>query len=106
MTPLTSDGFDAFVVSHKLVVVHFWARWNGYDAEMTRLLEEEAPAQIQFGAVDTDQRENWELCTRLDIRNLPFLAFYREGALVATLTGVQKDKTLDQLRNLVGPGSQ
>jgi thioredoxin-like negative regulator of GroEL len=104
MTPLTHSSFEAFVTTHRFVVVHFWAPWNGYDAEMKRFLETEALEELRVIAVGTmeiDAPENAEICIRHNIRNIPFLAFYRDGSVFASVTGLDKDKVTYHLRQMV-----
>jgi thioredoxin-like negative regulator of GroEL len=105
MTPLTHSTFEAFVTTHRFAVVHFWAPWNGYDVEMKRFLETEAPAELRglvaVGTMEVDPPEHVEICERHRIRNIPFLAFYRDGSLFATLTGLDKSNAVDNLRQMV-----
>jgi thioredoxin-like negative regulator of GroEL len=106
MTPLTHSTFEAFVTTHTFTVVHFWAPWNGYDAEMKRFLEAEAPVELRgivaIGTMEIDPPEHAEICRRHNIRNIPFLAFYRDGSMFATLTGLDKSKAVEHLRQMVG----
>jgi thioredoxin-like negative regulator of GroEL len=105
MTALTHESYAEFVRSHRLAVVHFWAVWNGYDAEMKTFLETEIPAAwrdiVAIGVLDTDRPEHQGLCRQLPIRNLPFLAFYRDGVLMATITGLRQQEVLERFRALV-----
>ena len=105
MTDLTHRTFEPFVKSHKFVVVHFWAPWNGIDAKMKTFLETEIPADlpesIAFARIDTDPVEHTDLCRSHRVLNLPLLEFYRDGSLVDTFGGFQKDKIIDKIRKLV-----
>jgi hypothetical protein len=49
--------------------------------------------------------EHHEICRRHDIRNIPFLAFYRDGSLVGTVTGLQKQEVLKRPTELVAISS-
>ena len=106
MTDLTHDSFTAFVSAHRFAVVHFWAAWNGYDVDTKQLLEHRIPVdlrrEIAVGRVDVDDGGNLELCLRHGIRNIPFLALYRDGVLMGTLTGKHDEHVVfGRLRRLV-----
>jgi len=42
-----------------------------------------------------------EICRQHKIVNIPFLAIYRDGSLVGTVTGLHKQKILERLAELV-----
>jgi len=98
MTDLTSASFLSFVQANRYAVVHFWAEWNGYDAKMKDLLEGRIPDDISkniaFGRFDTGPAEHWEICRELRVLGVPFLAFYRDGKLVKTLSGLREEDVL------------
>jgi thioredoxin-like negative regulator of GroEL len=106
MTPLTDTSFSQFVRGHRFALVHFWAVWNAYDLRMRALLESQIPSdlsdRVAFGTLDIDPAEHVELCKQHGVRNVPFLAFYRDGSLVRTLTGLRVPEVIVQhLRELV-----
>ena len=91
--------------AHKFALVHFWATWNGHDAQMKTFLEMEIPAELRelfaIGSMEVDPPGHHEICRQHNILNIPFLAFYRDGSLIGTLTGLQKQKILERLDQLV-----
>ena len=93
MTEVTHALFQDFVRANRFVVIHFRADWNLYDAEMKAILESQTPAgtgdPIALGTFDTEPAEHHDICREHKIRNIPFLAFYRDGVLVHTLTGMR-----------------
>jgi thioredoxin 1 len=103
-TPLTDSTFWPFVREHKLVVVHFWAVWNGTDRLMRTFLEN-LPAEIgdliEIGTLDTDVPAHWDLIRSHRCLNLPFLVFYRDGVLVSSVLGLNRQKILESLGVLV-----
>jgi thioredoxin-like negative regulator of GroEL len=106
MTELTLASFQEFVRVNRFAVIHFWATWNGYDTKMKGLLRSQIPAElanlISFGMFDTDPAQHHDMCRQHKVRNLPFLALYRDGLLVRTLTGMRKpDEIIARLRELV-----
>jgi thioredoxin 1 len=106
VTDLTNISFLAFVRTHRFAIIHFWAAWNGYDIKMREMLEEHVPLelrnQLAFGRFDVDPPEHWEICRQHNLLNIPFLALYRDGTLVETLTGArEQDVLIEHLRKLV-----
>jgi len=108
-TILTDTSFWEFVRSQRFVVVHFGAVWNGYDAEMRRTIESQIPdhlaQKIAFATLDIDPPAHHEICRRHQILNVPFLAFYRDGSLARTSTGLlTSDLLIEHLKELLdGP---
>jgi Thioredoxin len=106
MTDLTSASFLSFVEANRYAVVHFRAEWNGYDAKMKNLLESRVPGDISkkiaFGSFDTGPAEHWAICREHRVLGVPFLAFYRDGKLVKTLSGLrEEDVLIGQFRDLL-----
>ena len=105
MTPLTADSFFEFVQAHRFALVHFWASWNGHDVQMKAFLDMEIPAELRelvaIGSMEVDPPEHHDICRRLKIVNIPFLAFYRGGSLIGTVTGLGKREILERLDQLV-----
>ena len=105
-TLLTHDSFYDFMHSHRFAVIHFWATWNGYDHIMRRLLEsqitEDFREQVAFASLDIEPPAHQELCNQHNVLNVPFLAFYRDGSLRRTVTGMRTpDVITEYLRDLV-----
>jgi hypothetical protein len=61
---------------------------------MRDLLHQELPLDIRdafaVGTLDIDPAEHHEICRRHNIVNVPFLALYRDGSLIQTITGMRK----------------
>jgi len=58
--------------------------------------------RVAFAALDVDPEEHREICNRHKILNVPFLAFYRDGFLTRTTTGLlAKEIVLQFLKELV-----
>ena len=106
VTSLTNTSFTAFVRTRRFAVVHFWATWNGYDTKMKDMLERHVPLdlrnQVAFGRLDIDPPEHWDICRQHNLLNIPFLAFYREGVVVETLTGMcDREVLIQHLKQMV-----
>jgi thioredoxin-like negative regulator of GroEL len=109
MTELTHSSFHDFVRINRFAVIHFWARWNLYDEKMKDLLQSQIPAEltnlIALGRFDTDVAEHTDICRHHQILNLPFLALFRDGAVVQTVTGMLKtDQIVVRSQALVSEG--
>ena len=103
--PLTHISFEEFVGGPKYALIHFWAAWNGYDVQMRNLIESHIPDEVSqpiaFGSLEIDPAEHHEICARHKLLNVPFLAFYRDGMLIRTTTGLLTAGVLTQyLRDL------
>ena len=98
---LTATSFREFIRANNSVLVHFWACWNSYDGEQRKIIEAEIPesiaSRIAFASLNVDLPENHTICAELKILNLPFLAFYRDDALVHRRTGVLRGDQLLEL---------
>jgi hypothetical protein len=74
---------------------------------MNDILSRQVPVDIReriaFGAFDVDPAEHLEICKQHGIRNIPFLALYRDGTLVRTITGgiAWPEETIGCLRDLL-----
>jgi hypothetical protein len=94
MTELTYASLQDFIRANKFAVIHFWEIWNGYDAKMKDILEQQIPpdlrAQIAFATFDTTPLEHHELCRQHMIVDLPSLELYRDAELIETVTGMRR----------------
>lgn len=95
--PVFDDAnFDAQVLARGgLTVVDFWSETCVPCRQLTRVLEqlaEEIPATVVIGKVDSDK--NPGLMARYNVRAVPSLLFFKDGALVETRTGVERKQVL------------
>ena len=75
---------------------------------MKEVIESQLPFdlsdRIAFATFDIDQADHQEICLEHKIRNIPFLAFYRDGSLIRSNTGLLAPNTLiEYLRQLLNP---
>ena len=62
--------------------------------------------KIAFATFDVDQAGHGEICLEHKIRNIPFLAFYRNGFLIRSNTGpLAPDTLIEYLKQLLNPQS-
>ena len=106
MTELTHAWLQDFIRVNRFAVIHFWAVWNGYDAKVKDILEQQIPpdlrAHIAFAAFDTTPLEHHELCRQHKMVSLPSLELYRDAESIESVTGMrQPNEIIEHLRKLV-----
>jgi len=98
---LTEQNFDeALVATQGLVMVDFWAEWCGPCRAIAPVLEELAEAsegRVTLMKVNVD--ENSGLAARYDIRSIPTILFFKEGALVDRVVGAVPKTVLQAIVN-------
>jgi thioredoxin 1 len=91
MRTLTSGEFAEFIVSKPFVVVHFDATWDGYALGVRSHMsdaEREHGQVAAFGEIDIDGAP--DVAMSVGILNVPTVAYYRDGRLVAALCGASQ----------------
>lgn len=102
---ITVDSFEQEVIkSSNLVMVDFWATWCGPCKIVAPVVEElakEYEGKVTFVKVNTD--ENQDLATRYNIRGIPTLMFFKEGAVADQVVGaVPKAQLKSKIDSLLG----
>lgn len=93
MRLLTGEDFLAFVQAKPAAAIHFDAEWDVGGRPVTRLKMLEAEQVLSdhanFGEVDCDRE--LALAKSIPVLNVPLVAYYRDGKLVASLIGSGQD---------------
>jgi thiol-disulfide isomerase/thioredoxin len=96
--PVTAADLPAVLASGPVVVIHFWAAWNGVD----RLFEPQFAAvrrefegRIAFRSADVDEPDLEPFCRESGVVNVPALGCFVRGRRVKTIIGARPE---DELR--------
>lgn len=93
MVPLDRHQFESFIAAKLAAAVHFDAEWNSSCRTVTRRQMQEAEAslseQVNLGEVDCDASP--ELAKSIRVLNVPSVAYYKDGKLVAVLIGARQN---------------
>lgn len=94
--PVTEKNFRTEVLESTVpVLVDFWAEWCGPCLALGPTLEEvakERQGKIKICKVNVEEEPS--LAAQFNIRNIPFLAFVKNGQKVADLVGNQPKQTI------------
>ena len=96
MRSITKEQWDQEVLnSDKPVFVDFWAPWCGACSIVAPVVEElanEYDSKVNFVKVDVDQ--NKKLASKYNVLSIPNLAIFRNGQVIAQLTGAASKESL------------
>ena len=75
-------ALDELAREHPVLVVHFWAAWNGVDPLTDRSIQAAAirlSGRVRFVSLNVDLAENVELCRRYGLATVPTLLVLQDG---------------------------
>lgn len=93
---ITDDNFDEQVIKKKgLILVDFWAEWCGPCRMIAPILDElaeEYEGQVTIAKLNVD--ENRQSSARFNIRSIPTLLFFKDGAQVEQIIGASSKSAI------------
>jgi thioredoxin 1 len=96
LTDFDEANFDTQVLARDgLTVVDFWSETCVPCKQLSRVLEQlagEVPESVLIGKVNSER--NPGLMERYNVRAVPSLLFFKNGAVVETVTGVERKQVL------------
>jgi thioredoxin 1 len=98
LTQVTDATFANEVEQHKgLVVVDFWATWCGPCRMVAPIMEQIAgqyAGKVKVTKLDVDA--NQKTAMRFNVRSIPSILFFKDGAHVDTLVGAYPKPVFDE----------
>jgi thiol-disulfide isomerase/thioredoxin len=98
------EDFNSFTQAKGLVVIHFWAEWNGNDSMMKEILKEleiEFGKKVKFCSFDVDQPHLFDLLRSLPLPNITALAYFKNGNKTALDVGMINKEYIQNKINLL-----
>src|SRR5579862_5233533 len=94
---VTAAELPQVLTTHSVVVLHFWAVWDGNDRLMDAKIQAVRPHyadRIVFYAMDVDLESNWPLLQHCQLLNIPAIACFIHGSWLETSIGL---RTIEQM---------
>lgn len=99
---ITDAMFQETIRQEGLVIVEFWAPWCSYCKLLEPILQElseEFAGEVNIATINVET--NTEVSAELNVMSLPAMFFYKNGAVVGTVTGfVPKPTLVDAIHQL------
>lgn len=92
MEQLSGQSLPDFLRRRDFSVVHVDASWDGYRtamAEQLQAIRPEFDQLVSFGYIDCDVEQQY--ASKIGVRNVPSVAYYRRAELHGLVIGVSQD---------------
>jgi thioredoxin 1 len=98
MVEFTQSNFKAEVEQSDLpVLVDFWATWCAPCLKLMPVIEELAQkynGKVKFGKVNVEHAP--QIAQKFGIRSIPTLLIFKNGKIMAQITGAQPKKNIEE----------
>jgi hypothetical protein len=87
---VAADGLPQVLAVRRVVVIHCWAEWNGYDKRLDATIASirgRYEDSIAFYAMDIDLSENYAFCAQHGVLNVPALVCFINETWLETSIG-------------------
>lgn len=99
ITQIKDSQFESEVInSEQVVLVDFFATWCPPCQRLAAILEDLAPTyegRVKFVKLNTDEEQEW--ASKLSVRGLPTLAYFKGGKPLAVEGGLQPPNRIKEL---------
>lgn len=99
ITQIKDAQFESEVIkSEQVVLVDFFATWCPPCQRLAAILEDLAPTyegRVKFVKLNTDEEQQW--ASKLGVRGLPTLAYFKGGEAVTVEAGLQAPNRIKEL---------
>ena len=106
--PVSAADLSAVLTGNPVVIIHFWAAWNGADRLFDPKLANvraEFEGRIEFRSADVDDPDLVSFCRECEVVNVPALGCFVDGERVKTIIGAIPEDNLRAAFWSLLPGS-
>ena len=91
--PVTSNSIQNVLDSNSVVLIHFWAAWNGTDPPMDNQLTvatRKVSFAVHLASCNVDDPQCVDLCKRCGVVNIPYVGVFVDGELRPGIMGLRE----------------
>ena len=103
--PVSAADLSAVLTGNPVVIIHFWAAWNGVDRLFDPKLANvraEFEGRIEFRSADVSDPDLVWFCRECEVVNVPALGCFVDGERVKTIIGaIPEDNLRAAFRSLL-----
>lgn len=97
---INSENFQEKIDSHDVVLVDIWAPWCGPCKILSPTVDQvahEMGSKVLVGKMNAD--DNMDFCTKLGVRSIPTLLFYKSGKVHEKKVGAVSKTDITNILN-------